>query len=239
MKQFNNKFVLAIIGMTIFASCQNSDTIENTSTDLTKNKVENKEISQVDIDKIIDDYVKSLSTSKTIFVDSIECEKTEQNIKDYEKDILKYQYTSLTHNGSENGKIVGDLNGDNNSDYIANYSCENCWAGIGAGNYLSNCFFITTQNNKLIVDEQMTINFKQKLIEVITRDFGNKYYKIAQKEQMINGLTFTKIENQTAYGTFMINTETCEIAQPCFEGTFEYNATKNELKMSGKNTDKE
>ena len=58
-----------------------------------------------------------------------------------------------------------------------------------------------------------------------------------EKERMVNGIEFTEIKNQIAYGTFNINTDACEGSPfPCVKGTFEYDANNKTLKMSGKIT---
>lgn len=193
-------------------------------------QIKNKETS---IDFIIDRYAKQLNNSEIKIVDSITCGQIDNNIINYEKGILTYGYNSINTNSS-NGKLAGDLDGDNQTDYIANYYCENCYGGNGSDNYLSNCFFLTSKNNQVIVNEEMTNDFKQKLIEKIKEDFGDPYFSKAEKERMINGIEFTKIQNQIVYGTFNINTEACQGSPfPCAKGTFEYDVNNKNLKMSG------
>lgn len=192
---------------------------------------------EISIDHIIDNYAKQLSNAEIKIVDFKTCSQTENNFANYENGISSYGYYSIKEN-SLNGKLEGDLNGDKKLDYIANYSCENCYGGIGSGNFLSNCFFLTSKDNKISVNEEMTNDFKQKLIDVITKDFGSPYFVKAEKEIMINGIEFTEIKNQVAYGKFSINTEACQGSPfPCVEGTFEYDVKNNTLKMTGQVTD--
>lgn len=236
MNQFKKTISFVILIALSFQSCKNSNATEETNLlAKTENKAiletSNNNLSSEEIDKIIDNYALSLSTEKIKFVDSVDCRKTEQNIENYSDGIYVYEYVGINHN-SIKGKISGDYNGDGITDYIANYTCDNCWAGNGAGNYLSNCFFLTGSDSGIKVDETTTINFKQKLIEVITKDFGNTYFKKPEKEIMINGLVFTEIKDQKVYGTFNINTEKCKTAQACFYGTFEYDVKNNLLKMT-------
>jgi hypothetical protein len=194
-------------------------------------------IDKINLDYIIDNYIKQLSNSDIKIVDSITCAQMELNRENYDKGIITYGYYSIKSN-LLNGKIAGDLNGDKQTDYIANYSCENCYGGIGSGNYLSNCFFLTSKDNELIVNEEMTNDFKKKLIDTIKKDFGEEYIGVKpEKEKMINGIEFTEIKNQIAYGTFNINTDACEGSPfPCVKGTFEYDTSNKTLKMSGKIT---
>ena len=80
----------------------------------------------------------------------------------------------------------------------------------------------------------MTNDFKQKFIDEINENFGNPYFEKAQKEIMINGIEFTEIKNQTAYGNFNIVTTACEGSPiPCVKGTFEYDANHRTLKILG------
>lgn len=227
------KFIPLFFILVLFQNCKNNSSKEENSVSVIDNISEKK----IDIDSIIDNYAKQLSNSDFRIVDSITCVKLSTNPENYDNGIRAYGYYSVKSNLLQR-KVEGDLNNDEQKDYIANYSCENCWNGIGAGNYLSNCFFLTSEKDKIVVNEQMTNDFKQKFIDEINERFGNPYFKKAQKEIMINGIEFTKIENQIAYGKFNINTEACQGSPfPCVEGTFEYDANNRTVKMLGKIND--
>lgn len=233
------KLVTMFFILVIFLNCKKNSSEkeikqENAVSLNTNNIAENK----IDIDSIIDNYAKQLSNSHIRIVDPNTCAQVEINIDMFDQGISTYEYNSIKTNSSH-GKIAGDLNGDNKTDYIANYSCSNCYGGIGSGNYLSNCFFITSKGNELIVNEDMTIDFKKKLIDAIKKDFGEEYSGVKpEKEMMINGIEFTEIKNQIAYGTFNINTDACQGSPfPCVEGTFEYDANNKTVKMLGKIND--
>lgn len=228
------KMTFAFSIFVLFQNCKNSSNQhDNKQTDEIIANVEQRKNDEIDVDNIIDIYAKQLSNSGIKIVDSITCGQTENNIKKYEKGIRTYGYYSIKSN-SLNGKLAGDLNGDNQTDYIANYSCENCYDGNGSENYLSNCFFLTSKDNQITVNKEMTNDFKQKIINSIKDNFGDPYFNKAEKEIMINGIEFTEIKNQIAYGTFNINTEACEGSPfPCIEGTFEYNSKNKTFKMVG------
>lgn len=204
---------------------------------LPKQMFDQSNIDKIDVDNIINKYAKQLSNSDIKIVDSITCAQMELNREKYDKRIRTYGYYSIKSN-LLNGKITGDLNGDKQTDYIANYSCENCFGGTGSGNYLSNCFFVTSKDNELIVNEEMTNDFKKNLVDTIKKDFGEEYIGVKpEKEMMINGIEFTEIKNQIAYGTFFINTSACQGSTfPCVEEKFEYDANNKTLVLSGKIT---
>lgn len=230
------KLVTMFFILVIFLNCKNNSSEkeikqENAISLNTNNIAENK----IDIDSIIDNYAKQLSNSDIRIVDYDICAQTEINSDMFDQGISTYAYDSIKTNSSH-GKIAGDLNNDGQTDYIANYSCDNCWGGIGSGNYLSNCFFLTSRDNQITVNEAMTNDFKQKLIDAIKKDFGEEYSGVKpEKEMMINGIEFTEIKNQIAYGTFNINTDACQGSPfPCVEGTFEYDANNKTVKMLGK-----
>lgn len=225
------KLVTMLFILVIFLNCKNNSSEkeikkENAVTLLTNNIVENK----IDIDSIIDNYAKQLSNSNIKIIDSISCSQYLKNEQG------TYGYYSVKSN-LNNGKLSGDLNGDGVDDYIANYTCENCYGGNGSDNYLSNCFFLTSKGNQIIVNEAMTNDFKQKIIDEIKKKFGDIYFLKAEKEIIINGIEFTKIKNQVAFGKFNINTDACQGSPfPCVAGTFEYDTRNKTLKMSGKIT---
>lgn len=226
----------SILICTIFQNCKDDNGESSKENKDIVNTTKQVKSDEGIIDDIINRYAKQLSNSDIKIVDSISCAQMEINRENYDRGTATYGYYSIKSNLLK-GKIAGDLNGDMRTDYIANYSCENCYGGNGNGNYLSNCFFITSKENELIVNEEMTVDFKQKFIDEIKKDFGNPYFDKAQKEIMINGIEFTKVKNQIAYGTFNINTEACQGSPfPCVDGTFEYDANNRTLKMLAKIT---
>lgn len=235
MSKFRFILTLAFFISLLFQSCKdNSIKQANDKKEEVQTPVDQSNMDKIDVDDIINKYAKQLTNSDIRIVDSITCAQMEINRENYDKGISTYGYYSIKSN-LLNGKIAGDLNGDKQTDYIANYSCENCYGGNGSGNYLSNCFFLTSKDNELIVNKEMTNDFKKKLIDAIKKDFGDLYVVKPEKEIMINGIEFTEIKNQIAYGTFNINTEACQGSPfPCVEGTFEYDANNRTLKMSGK-----
>lgn len=186
------------------------------------------------IELLINKYVSSLSNSDLKFVDSISCSNLEFNIQKYEEGVKLYGFYSVKSN-LLNDIIQGDLNGDDKTDYIVNYFCENCFGGGGAGNYLSNCLFITSKNDSFEVNETMTFDFKKRLINAIKENFGEEYEGVKpEKEYMINGIEFTEIKNQNVIGTFNINTEICDGSPfPCVKGTFEYHTKNKTFVMNG------
>ena len=207
---------------------------KDNSNKVVANTTETNNILHENVDEVIENYVRKLSNSNIQILDSINCSKIEENIEKYEQGISTYGFYSVKSN-LMNGIIFGDLNGDGQNDYIANYYCENCYGGGGSGNYLSNCFFITSKNNSIEVNEEMTFEFKKILIDAIKKDFGEEYDGVkAGKEFMINGILFEEIKNQKAYGTFNINTNVCEGSPfPCVEGSFEYDAKNRKLTLVG------
>lgn len=227
---------LFLVLVCLGAGCGNNN--EDSSIDTNSGAISNvdseseieEDVLTTTTNNIIDKYAKNLDSAKIKILDEEECNQKEKNIKDYVNGIYNYEFKSIKE--YPNGKITGDFNGDNENDYIVQYTYENCWDGIGAGNFLSNSFFLTTKDNKVSIDEELTTDFKQQLISVITKDFGNVYYKKPQKQLMINGIEFKEIKNQKVFGTFNINTEKCSSAQPCFQGEFEYNVKNNLLKMT-------
>ena len=237
MSKFRFTLTLAFFISLLFQSCKdNSAEQGKNKKDGDQTQVDQSNMDKIDVDDIINKYAKQLSNSDIKIVDSIMCTQMEINQENYDKGISTYGYYSIKSN-LLNGKIAGDLNGDEQTDYIANYSCENCYGGNGSDNYLSNCFFLTSKDNELIVNEEMTNDFKKNLINTIKKDFGDIYEVKPEKERMVNGIEFTEIKNQIAYGTFNINTDACEGSPfPCVKGTFEYDANNKTLKMSGKIT---
>jgi hypothetical protein len=237
MSKFRFILTLAFFISFLFQSCKDNSVEQgNDKKDEVQTHVNQSNMDKIDVDDIINKYAKQLSNSDIKIVDSITCAQMEINQENYDKGISTYGYYSIKSN-LLNGKIAGDLNGDKQTDYIANYSCENCYGGNGSGNYLSNCFFLTSKDNELIVNEEMTNDFKKKLINTIKKDFGDIYVVKPEKEMMVNGIEFTEIKNQMAYGMFNINTDACEGSSfPCVKGTFEYDANNKTLKMSGKIT---
>ena len=231
----NLKLILPLVFFIIlsFQSCKDNSVVKmNTKNEGQTNLIQNTK-DEIDVDEIINNYAKQLSNANIKIVDSSSCAQIQINRENYDNGLATYGYYSIKANSS-NGKIEGDLNGDNQTDYIANYYCENCYGGSGSDNYLSNCFFLTSNDNQIIVNEEMTNDFKQNFINQIRRNFGDPYSTKAQKEIMINGIEFTEIKNQIAFGTFNINTDACEGSPfPCVKGTFEYNANNKTLKMSG------
>lgn len=238
MNKYKFIVTLAIFISLLSQSCKDNPVIQgNDKKGHVQTDIDQSNIDKIDVDDIINKYAKQLSNSNIRIVDSDTCAQVEIN-RDMMTDqgINTYEYYSIKTNSSH-GKIAGDLNGDNKTDYIANYSCNNCYDGIGTDNYLSNCFFLTSQDGRIIVDEEMTSDFKQKLIDGIKKDFGDSYFSKAEKEIMVNGIEFIEIKNQIAYGTFNINTDACGGSPfPCVKGTFEYDANNKTLKMSGKIT---
>ena len=236
MSKFRFILTLAFFISFLFQSCKDNSVEQgNDKKDEVQTHVNQSNMDKIDVDDIINKYAKQLSNSDIKIVDSITCAQMEINQENYDKGIITYGYYSIKSN-LLNGKLAGDLNGDKQTDYIANYSCENCYGGNGSGNYLSNCFFLTSKDNELIVNEEMTNDFKKKLINTIKKDFGYIYVK-PEKEIMVNGIEFTEIRNQIAYGTFKINTDACQGSPfPCAEGTFEYDPNNRTLKMLGKIT---
>lgn len=240
MSKFRFRFILTLAFFIsfLFQNCKdNSVGKGNDKKEEVQTHADQSNTDKIDVDDIINKYAKQLSNSDIKIVDSITCAQMEINQENYDKGISTYGYYSVKSN-LLNGKIAGDLNGDKQTDYIANYSCENCYGGNGSGNYLSNCFFLTSKDNQITVNEEMTNDFKQKLINVVTKKFGNPYFTKPEKEIMINGIEFTAIKNQIAYGTFNINTEACQESPfPCVEGTFEYDANNRTVKMLGEIND--
>lgn len=231
MSKFRFALTLAFFITLLFQSCKDDSSKQSN----TKNEevLNQSKIDDIDVDDIINKYAKQLSNSDIKIVDSIACSQMGINSENYDKGIRTYGYYSIKSNLLK-GKIAGDLNGDKQTDYIANYSCENCYGGNASDNYLSNCFFLTSKNNELIVNEEMTNDFKKNLINTIKKDFGDIYEVKPEKEIMVNGIEFTEIKNQIAYGTFNINTNACEGSPfPCVEGKFEYDVKNKRLKMSG------
>jgi len=231
LKLYSNYFILklmiinflTIVGAS-WVSCQQAPSM---------NTKANASVAGQDLNKLINDYVLSLNTESIVLVDSIECDQIGRNIDEYDKGKLKYLYSSI-EDTSRSVKISGDLNGDAENDFLVDYSCENCWGGSGAGNYLSNCFFITSGKEGYKIDEEMTRNFKRKLIDQLTKDFGNTYFEKPERVRFINGIEFSKIENQTVFGNFRINTQLCESTLPCFEGSFEFCPQQGQLKILGR-----
>lgn len=176
----------------------------------------------VDIRLKIESYVKNLNNNKIRIVDSKGCNDIEKNSELYENGIYTYEFT-------KSDTVSGDINGDNLNDYVAFYSCYNCWNGNGAQNYLSNFIIITSENNSLKVNEDLSLTFKSILINAIKIKFGNIPYQKAQKEEIINGLKFTEIKNGVIYGTFSITTENCPSDQACYEGAFDFNFSSKQI----------
>ena len=176
------------------------------------------------IDEISMNYIKGLNSSKIQIISEKECDDYEKNLEFYYKDIYRYSI-------SQTDKLISDVNHDGINDYVIYYYAENCWQGNGAGNYLSNMFFITSENNKLKVNENLTEDFKMKFISFINENFGSIGLNKANKEQFINGITYTNLSEGVLIGTFEINTENCQSAIPCYTGHFEYNLEMKTLSI--------
>ncbi|KAF0128237.1 MAG: hypothetical protein FD155_3375 [Bacteroidetes bacterium] len=199
-----------------FMSCINES---NTKTTAINDQKSNVEI--VDLDAFIENYIITLQTDKIKLVDSSSCEKTDQNTQQYENGILQYHVDQIE-------KLDGDLNADKVQDYVVSYTASNCWNGIGAGNYLTNIFFVLTINGTYEVDETMALNFKQKFIDVVSKEFIDNAYTKAEKHETMNQISFIEIKNAKGFGEFSITQ--CG-ATPCLSGKFEYDFYRNELTL--------
>lgn len=215
--------------VTLFIGFDNSDEIDNSINDVKEKNVTfanaSSKAGSENLMEVIDAYALSSGSKRIKIVGSEECSKFEKNIELYYQDIYTYGYTA-------SDTLSGYINDDNIKDYIAWYYCENCWNGIGAGNYLSNFIFVTSEKGGYKVNEELTMDFKTRIAGVITNELNSEYYPAAQIEKVINGITFSQIKNGIIYGDFIINTEVCESAQPCLKGTFDYNTKKKELKFN-------
>lgn len=202
-----------------FTSCNNETNEPQTET--TVNNEQQSKVETKDINSFVDDYIKTMQTDKIKLVDSLTCEKKEETKKQYEKGILQYHVDQVE-------KLNGDLNADKEQDFIVSYTASNCWDGIGAGNYLTNIFFVLTKNGTYEVDEKGTLTFKQKFIDAITKEFKDNAIKTAEKHEALNDITFKEIKDGKGNGEFAI--QQCG-ALPCTEGKFEYDFKTNELTL--------
>ena len=225
MKLTKTLFIPIIIIFGI--SCKKNESNENQ----TKNDSLNvrNSILKVDTDSIIQSYFKILNKSNTRIVDATECESS-NGLKLYEKEIYTFSI-------NDTKKLEFDYNGDDITDYLISYTADNCWQGIGAGNYLSNMFFITSENNSASVNEKLTQDFKNSFLENIHQKHGNSGFILNEKEVFINGVEYSNINDNILSGKYEINTENCESAQPCFEGIFSYNLKNNSFSFENKLTD--
>jgi hypothetical protein len=190
-------------------SCNNNETKE---TETTENKEQSIQVEKKDINEFVDNYIKTLQTDSIKLVDSVTCGKSEPNNEQYDKGILLYHVDQIE-------KLNGDINADNEEDFVVRYDAENCWNGIGAGNYLSNIFFVISKQGNYEVDETGTMNFKQKFIDAISKEYKENAYKKAEKYEAINDIMFKTIKDGKGNGEFAI--QQCG-ATPCVEGKFEY-----------------
>jgi hypothetical protein len=175
----------------------------------------------VDVTELLDQYIKTLQTNKIKLVDSATCGKYEQNQEQYFDGILVYNVTQIN-------KLQGDINDDNEKDFVVTYFAENCWGGIGVGNYLTNIFFIISEQGNYAIDEKTTMKFKQKFIDETSKMYKENVYKKAEKYEAMNDITFKIIKDGKGYGEFSILQ--CGII-PCLSGKFEYNFKTNELTL--------
>lgn len=194
-----------------------------------KNQKDNK-FSELNIDKLVENYLLNSDTSKIRFTNSLDCESKE-NIELYYKEILTYSIDEIK-------KLKFNYNDDRIDDYIISYTASNCWQGNGAGNYLSNYIFACSNNNKLEINEELTKSFKDNFAEYINRNYGNDEYKYVYKTQFINGIDFQFASDETVSGVFNINTNKCVSAQPCISGRFDFNTKTRKIDFNDlKNAD--
>ncbi len=186
-----------------------------------------------DIDEVSMDYINDLSQSKVQIITETECNDSQENINYYDTEIYRY---SLIGDGIN--KIHSDINDDGIEDYVVYYTAGNCWQGNGMQNYLSNMFIVTSDNNSLIVNEDLTNDFKTKFIDLVNENLGTSGFEKVEKEQFINGLDYQSLDDKILKGTFNITTENCQSEHPCYTGLFEYNLENKSLELTNvKNID--
>lgn len=171
----------------------------------------------VDTNKIIHDYIYNMNDPQVKIVSDEECAKWKENVEDYHKEIYKFAISDIR-------KLEGDLNADKKTDLIVSYFGDNCWQGIGAGNYLSNFFFLISDKDTLRVDEKLTNIFKQTFLDTLTKYYPDNYTKKAEKANFVNDVNFSELKGDTVKGTFSIMQ--CG-ASPCLSGDFGYRIRSN------------
>lgn len=201
----------------VFISC--SAEVNDTKTETAPVKDLQIKVESMYLDAFIENYINTLQTDNTKLVDSASCENIAENIELYDKQIFLYHVDQIE-------KLSGDLNADGKHDYIVSYTASNCWNGIGAGNYLTNIFFILAINDTQEVDELGTLKFKQKFIDAIKKEYVGNYYRKAEKHEAMNYISFKEIRDGKGIGDFAI--QQCG-ATPCVEGKFEYTFSTNNL----------
>ena len=216
--------IIIIFGISCKKNESNEKQTKNDSLSVGEN------ILKVDTDSIIQTYLKVLNKSNTRIVDATECESS-NGLKLYEKEIYTYSI-------NDTKKLEFDYNSDEITDYLISYTANNCWQGIGAGNYLSNMFFITSENNNTSVNEKLTQDFKNNFLENIHKKYGNSGFILNEKEVFINGIEYLDINDNILSGKYQINTENCESAQPCFDGVFSYDLKNNSFSFDNQNNEK-
>jgi len=202
-----------------FTSCNNET--KEAQTETTTNKEQPIQVEKKDINEFVDNYIKTLQSDSIKLVDSLTCSKSELNNEQYDKGILLYHVDQIE-------KLNGDINADSEEDFVVRYDAENCWNGIGAGNYLTNVFFVISKQGNYEVDETGTMNFKQKFIDAISKEYKENAYKKAEKYEAINDIMFKTIKDGKGNGEFAI--QQCG-ATPCVEGKFEYDFKTSALTL--------
>lgn len=167
-------------------------------------------------------YIQTLQNDTVKLVDSVSCKNVDKNYEQYNNDVLVYSVDVIN-------QTEGKINADAENDFVISYRAQNCWNGIGAGNYLTNLFFVLSENGAYKVDEAGTLTFKQKFIDAVTKEYKDNYYKKAAKEVFMNEVSFKLIKDGVGNGDFHIIQ--CG-AIPCVEGKFEYNFSTQELMFS-------
>ena len=222
----NEYFGLAICLM-LFISCETATKSEHNKTSLdAKKNVKNadgKKIIDYDIENLVKEYNLKSDTSKIRFVDSLNCQ-SQGNMDLYYNDIYVYSISEIK-------KQKFDYNGDELDDYVISYIADNCWNGIGAGNYLSNYIFVTSTNRKLVLNNVLTDLFRSEFQKFVIANLGKMDYDYAKTAQFINGIEFKSSIGETVSGSFIINTPKCETAQPCISGTFDFNTKSGHIEF--------
>ncbi len=172
-----------------------------------------KTTSFLDTNRIINDYIFNINDPQVRIVSDEECDNWKENLEDYDRKVYKYVISQME-------KLEGDVNNDKRFDLIVTYRGDNCWQGIGASNYLSNFFFLVSENDSLQVDENLTNIFKQTFIDTLTKYFPNNYLTKPEKASFVNDVNFLEIKDDNIKGTFAIMQ--CG-ASPCLSGDFSYN----------------
>ena len=219
MRQLQNALLLSLTCF-MLAMC-NSNNNDKTISEATAPQ---------NIDSFIHNYIKSIDSTMLFDTDfqTTDSSKNLDKKPDTARSINDDGNLPHTYTLSNLEKVEGDFDNDGEKDYLISYTAENNWGGIGANNYLSNYFFITTKKGMLKVDESLSISLKRTFLDTLAKYCPN-IDTVIKKTSSINQLDFTELKNNVVSGSFSILW--CGDSR-YLKGNFEFNIENKLIKLS-------